>query len=135
MSIAETNTTGARYKRCMAPGCGAVVLKLWNHMNQGKAHRHLTPDDRKHYIRVSNLAAGRGRERAVDFRPEEEFSTSMTTTKATTPAATSEATDEPLAPAERQKFTISSIGRQTYGDSRSMGSFPASLPDLVEFRR
>ncbi len=103
---------------CMVPGCGNEVTRPWNHIYQTREHKDLSSDDKKKYLGMTNAAACKDevkKEVSLSLGDDEE--------------------DKADGVFMSQDLSICTIGRQKFGDSRSMGCFPPDTPILVEFRK
>ena len=97
---------------CPVPGCGVAHKKPWNHLYQGKRHKTLSADDKKRFLELVRLAG-----------------------PTNTPSVKLEINQEKATSEESQtaQYTITTTGRQKFGDTRSLPSIPPDNPELLEF--
>ena len=97
---------------CPVPGCGVAHKKPWNHLYQGKRHKTLSADDKKRFLELTRLAG-----------------------PTNTPSVKLEINQVKATSEESQtaQYTITTTGRQKFGDTRSLPSIPPDNPELLEF--
>ena len=111
LQATDQSTTSSLFI-CQVPGCGVAHKKPWNHLYQGKRHKTLSAEDKKRFLELVRLAG-----------------------PTNTPSVKLEINQEKAAGEESQtaQYTITTTGRQKFGDTRNLPSIPLDNPELLEF--
>ena len=103
-----------RYFLCQVPGCGSKIRRPWNHISQGKLHGGLSKDDRRMYVELTYAVGQIWEDEKKEKGEEEEKSEDVVKAEST---------------------SVVSIGRQRFGETKTMPMFSLEIPILVEFRK
>ena len=100
--------------RCQVPGCGAIIKRPWNHLNQSSKHSDLSPAAKKLNSELTKTVGLLWNEK--------------TTTHTTANPEGVDVAEDGKQEAKKQTLeVVSTTSRQRFGDTRDMSMFPHVL--------
>ena len=112
---------------CQVPGCGAVIKRPWNHVNQFAKHKTLTAESKRMYTELT---------KSVGLIPDDVQSTTTHTTASPCPDDDSQSEESFNEVKQPQMLeVVSTTSRQKFGDTRGMAMYPLTSPVLREFHQ